>query len=66
MLSHFEMDEQRMIAKLPPRQVEAVYYVHVLGCSEEEAGAQMGCTRGTVKGYLRRAHETLRKKLTTT
>jgi RNA polymerase sigma-70 factor (ECF subfamily) len=51
------------LALLDPRDREVVELRHVLGLSEREAAAVLGCRPGTVKSRLSRALERLRDEL---
>jgi RNA polymerase sigma-70 factor (sigma-E family) len=55
---------QRALATLPPR-VRAVVVLRVVqDLSEQQTAAALGCSVGTVKGYLSRGLERLREALT--
>lgn len=48
------------VKRLPERQRQAVLYVHVLGCTEEEAAREMGIARGVVSKALTSAVDGLK------
>ena len=56
-----QIDE--LIAILPEKQRNAILLKYMQGKSQEEIGALMNCSRGTVSSWISRGLESLRKKL---
>jgi RNA polymerase sigma-70 factor (ECF subfamily) len=58
-----DVDLERAIGTLPPRQALAVHVHYFLGLSVEDTAAVMGCGAGTVKSTLHDARQKLRVRL---
>ena len=58
-----DLDLERSVALLPPRQREAVNLYYFAGLTVAEAAAAMGCAEGTVKSTLSEARARLRTLL---
>jgi RNA polymerase sigma-70 factor (ECF subfamily) len=59
-----EIDVARLVAKLPPNQRRALVLHDVVGISVAEIAAEMRTREGTVRSWLSRSRQTIRRQLT--
>jgi RNA polymerase sigma-70 factor (ECF subfamily) len=62
-LSADQVDVQRAMARVPPRQREVLVLAYVVGLSLEEIAVQLRLPLGTVKSRLARGRQTLAEQL---